>query len=110
MKLERRRRQTGRLNNHQRNRKSFEGKRRVSTGSAVRVHCDFLVGTRRLVFLSGGELVRVGLRRMMTEMLGGTARLVLTIGSNHAPAELKSEDRQDKVDEASGGHEEKYST
>ena len=95
MKLERRRRQTGRLNNHLRNRKSFKRKRRVSTGSAVRVHCDFLVGTRRFVLLCGGELMRVGLRRMMTEMLGGTARLVLTIGSNHAPAELKSEDRQD---------------
>lgn len=95
MKLERRRRQTGRLNNHLRNRKSFKGKRRVSTGSAVRVHCDFLAGTRRLVLLSGGELVRVSFRRMMTEMLGGTARLVLTISSNHAPAKLKSEDRQD---------------
>ena len=54
--------------------------------------------------------MRVSFRRMMTKMLSGPARLVLTIGSNHAPAELKSEDRQDKVDEASGGHEEKYST
>ena len=45
----------------------------------------------------------------MSEMLSGTARLMLAICSDHAPAELKSEDRQDKVDEASGGHGEKYS-
>ena len=52
--------------------------------------------------------MRVGLRRMMTEMLSSPARLVLTIASNHAPAELKSEDHQNKVDEASGGHGKKY--
>jgi len=59
----------------------------------MRVHRDFLAGTRRFVLLSGSKLVRVGFRRMMTEMLSGAARLMLTIGSNHAPAELKSENR-----------------
>ena len=93
MKLERRRRQAGRLDDRQRNRKAIEGQRRVRTGSAVRVHRDFLAGTRRFVLLGGSELVRVGFRRVMTEMLSGAARLVLTIGSNHAPAELKSENR-----------------
>lgn len=43
-------------------------------------------------------------------MLGGATGFMLTIGSNHAPAKLKSEDCQDEVDEASGSHEKKYST
>lgn len=47
--------------------------------------------------------------RVVPEMLGGPAGFMLAIRSDHAPAELKSEDRQDEVDEATGEHEEKYS-
>ena len=42
-------------------------------------------------------------------MLGSATGFMLAIGGNHAPAELKSEDCQDEIDESSGGHKGEYS-
>lgn len=90
--------------------KRVEGQGDVGTGRAVRMHRRFLRRTRWFLLRVEGNLVRVVFRRMMAEMLGGATGFMLAIRSDHAPAELKSEDRQDEVDEASGSHEEKYST
>lgn|GEM_PF-3698968 len=89
--------------------KSVEGQRDVGAGRAVRMHACFLRRARGLVLPVECDFVSVGVGRVVSEMLSGTARLMRAIGSDHAPAELKSEDRQDEVDKASGGHGEKYS-
>lgn len=88
MRRYRRRRQAHRLQDRYRHRKSVEGQREVGTGRAVRVHRPFFRRTRRFVLPIEGDLVPVGFRSMVAEMLGGAARFMLAIGRNHAPAEL----------------------
>ena len=75
----------------------------------MRMHACFLRRARGLVLPVECDFMSIGVGRVVSEMLRGTARLMLAIRSDHAPAELKSEDRQDEVDEASGSQGEKYS-
>lgn len=64
---------------------------------------------RRLVLVCRGDLVRIGIGRMMTEMLGGATGFMLAISRDRAPAELECQNRKHDKDEASGNHAQKYS-
>lgn len=59
---------------------------------------------RRLFLFCRGDLVRISIGRMMTEMLGGATGFMLAIGRDRAPAELECKNRKHEKDEASGGH------
>lgn len=75
----------------------------------MRMHTCFLCRARGLVLPVEREFMNIGFGRVVSEMLSGKARLMLAIRSDHAPAELESKNRQDEVDEASGGHGNEYS-
>lgn len=54
----------------------------------MRVDHRLLGRARRLVAILRRQTVDIRFGRVMAEMLGCTARFVLTIGSDHAPAKL----------------------
>ncbi len=62
----------------------------MRTGGTVRMHTRFF---SKFFLVCRGNLMGIGIGRMMTKMLCSLASFMLAIGRYRAPAELKCENR-----------------
>lgn len=76
----------------------------MGAGRTVRVNGCCLCPTGGFSLIFRDNRMCVGDRRVVTEMLGKEFRFMPTVVGDHTPAQLDSENRYDKVDEASCGH------